>query len=190
MLPTALTLDRAIRALVVVLLFACACEMPVAVPPSTPSPTPPAAPTARPTPAPQRYSLLFGEFPDDDKKPMPIRVVSLNSGDTRDIMTLAPKHDGRFAIHPDGMRMAVLDKEDHHRERTATWRLDIFDLGTLAVRNVISERTEPDTIVPCAVGWTSEGALLIASRPGLDRVDELGGSSSTLERFPDGPIGV
>ncbi len=177
------------RALLLALLLTFACEVPAVVPSGSPGTTARPTPTARATPAPQRYALLFGEIVGD-KQPTEIRIVSLNTGGVRDVTRIAPKHDARFAIHPDGTRLAILDKEDHHIERTTTWRLHLLDLATLADREVIKERTDPEPIVPWDVGWTPEGKLLLASRPALERVDERNGSRALFLRFPEGTIGV
>lgn len=135
--------------------------------------------------------MVFGEFvAGPDPQPVLVRSVSLNSGRVRDVTRIAPKRNGRFAIHPAGDRMAILDKEDHHRERKATWLLRIILLDSLVERVVIPERTDPILAVPWDVGWTAGGALLIASQAALETVDESTGARSRALRFPDGTLGV
>lgn len=179
------------RLLLVLLLSLSACDAPATVVPSptataTPFPTPATPP---PTPGPQRYSLLYGEFLGP-RQPLAVRGVSLNTRAVREVARIAPEHDGRFAIHPDGRRMAILDKLDHHVPRTTTWRLRLLDLDTLSERDVIAERTDPEPIIPWDVGWTPGGTLLLVSRPSLDRVDERDGTRAPLARFADGTLGV
>lgn len=179
-------------AFLAVVLLVCACESPRAVvttPP--PSPTAPlASPTPRPTPGPQRYTLLYGDYPPSPRQPTVVRLVSLNTQATREIARIEWEHDGRFAIHPDGRRLAILDKLDHHREHTTTWRLRMVDLQTFVERDVIAARTDPELSVPWDVGWTPEGALLLASRPALERIDERDGRRTPLLRFPAETLGV
>src|SRR5688500_4458988 len=94
---TTLTLDLVRSALLAVLLLVCACESPrgaVTTPP--PSPTAPlVSPTPRPTPGPQRYALLYGDYPPSARQPTVVRLLSLNTQATREIARIAWEHDGR-----------------------------------------------------------------------------------------------
>ena len=180
-------------ALALAMVLLLACEAPAAAPTSpaptaTPSPTP-APPTAAPTPAPYRFSLLYGDFLGA-KKPTPVSVLSLNGGLPHVIATIAPEHDGRFAIHPESTSVAILDKLDHHLEHTTTWRVRLVDLAAGRERDVIGERTDAEPVVPWDVSWSADGRLLLASRPSLDVIDLTSGARTPLLRFPPGTIGV
>lgn len=171
-----------------------ACEPATVTPSATPSEPSSATPSAtatlaaQPTPAPYAYALVYVEFFGEDE-PSRIRIRSLDRPVTRELGTVAPKHDARLALSPDTRRLAVLDKEDHDVERTSTWRLRLIDLDGAAERELIAPRTDPDPLVPWDVGWSPDGALLLASRQALERV-ETDGSRVTVERLPDTTVGV
>ncbi|OLC58837.1 MAG: hypothetical protein AUH85_00095 [Chloroflexi bacterium 13_1_40CM_4_68_4] len=178
---------------VIAIAFLVACEAPAATPTSPPpsrttAPTP-APPTASPTPPPYRFSLLYGDFLGA-KEPTPVSVLSLNGGLPHVVATIAPEHDGRFAIHPESTSVAILDKLDHHLEHTTTWRVRLVDLSSGHERDVIRERTDTELVVPWDLAWSVDGRLLLASRPSLDVVDLTTGARTSILRFPDGTIGV
>lgn len=179
----------AVFAALATLLIALACEPPTATPSMTPTTvTPPLTPTPVPTPPPPyRYTLVYGDFLGQ-RQPTVVRAISLNGGTFRDLAVIAPEHDGRFAIGARGL--AILDKLDHHREHTTTWRLRLLDLATAKERDVIAERTDPEHLVPWDVAWSPGGKLLLASLPTLDVVDETSGKRTTIFRFPQYTIGV
>lgn len=179
---------------VIAVAFLVACETPVSLSPSPSpsvgaSPTAPPSPTSSPTPAPYRYQLLYGDFLGA-KQPLPVSLLSLNGGAPRVIATLAPEHDGRFAIHPDSTSLVILDKLDHHLEHTTTWRVRLLDVAAGRERDVIRERTDAEPIVPWDVAWSPDGKLLLASRPSLDVIDIASGARTPIHRFPEGTIGV
>jgi hypothetical protein len=182
---------RAFRlaALAVVVLFAC--EAPVSVSPS-PEPAPSGSPAPTSTPprtAGYRYAMLYLDF-KGDKKPVPVRLQSLNGGPPRFIAMISAFHDAQFAIHPRSDSIAILDKLDHLLEHTTTWRLRLVDLASSEERDVIEERTDPTAVVPWDVGWAPDGRLLLASRPSLDAVDLTSGERTVIQRFPPNTVGV
>ena len=146
-------------------------------------------PTASATPGPYRFALLYVESLDQ-KQPRPVSVLSLNGGAPHVIATLAPEHDGRFAIHPDSRAVVILDKLDHHLAHTATWRVRFVDLVTGRERDVIRERTDAGLAVPWDIAWTADGRLLLATRQSLDSIDLGSGARTAVLGFPPGTIGV
>lgn len=179
------------RFLAALLIIACE-QLPLASPvptPSEPAATPSAL-VASPSPTPEPYggSLLYGEFLADSG-PIAVRAISFRDGSRRDIAMIAKDHDARFAVSPDERQLAIYEKLDQHTARTARWRVRLVDLISGAERQLTEPRVDSYDTRPWDIAWTSGGALLLASRPRLERIETTGARVPVAE-FPAGTLGV
>jgi hypothetical protein len=179
------------RFLAALLILACEA-MPLASPGPVPSdqPATPSALVASPSPAPEPYrgSLLYGEFLADSG-PIAVRAISLPDGVRRDIAMIAKDLDARFAVSPDERQLAIFEKEDQHVARTSRWRVRLIDLVSGAERQLTEPRVDSYDTRPWDIGWSSGGALLLASRPRLELI-ETSGARVPIADFPAGTLGV
>jgi hypothetical protein len=180
------------RFLAIVLVLAACEQLPLASPSPAavdPSASPsPVASTPTPPPEPYRGSLLYGEFLADNG-PIAVRAISLPDGARRDLAMIGKNLDARFALSPDERQLAIYEKEDQHVPRTARWRVRMIDLASGAERQLTAPRVDSYEQRPWDIGWSAGGALLLASRPRLERL-EANGARVPVAEFPAGTLGV
>lgn len=150
---------------------------------------PSASPAQASAPAAARHpALVYAELLADDG-PLAVRAISVAGGAARDLASVAPKLDARFALSPDERALAILEKQDQHEQRTSRWRLRLIDLAAGSERELIGWRVDAYEEVPWDVGWSPGGALLLASSRTLSRV-AADGRASVVRTFPRETLGA
>lgn len=179
------------RTLLALAFVLAACEpAPVGAPSPEESPTGPAATAPRPGAPPEPARLVYGEFLADEG-PIAVRAISLATGQIRALALVPERREARFALSPDGRRLAIFEREDRHAERTTRWRIRLVEIASdpPRERELVAPQTSSYEERPWDLGWSSEGTLLLAGPPALERIAE-GGGRTVVERLPEGTIGV
>lgn len=182
-MPLAHTQD--VRFTLVAALIVLACE--TATPPAETA-TPPSPARSGAPPAARQPSLVYAELLAENG-PLAVRTISLAGGPVRDLATVAPKLDARFALSPDERTLAILERQDQHEQRTSRWRLRLVDLAATSEREAIASRVDTYEEVPWDVGWSPGGALLLASPRALSRVAP-DGAIAVVHRFVRETLGA